>query len=75
MILPLIPLLFAAAILLGGNGLQSTLVALRANAEGFDTQLIGLMGAAYFFGFLLASFLAVRLIQAVGHIQTGISLQ
>jgi MFS family permease len=73
-ILPLVPLLFAAAILLAGNGLQSTLVALRANAEGFDTQLIGLMGAAYFFGFLLASFLAVRLIQAVGHIRVFAAL-
>ena len=68
------PLLFAAAILLAGNGLQSTLVALRANAEGFDTQLIGLMGAAYFCGFLSASFLAVKLIQAFGHIRVFAAL-
>lgn len=67
-------MLFAAAILLGGNGLQSTLVALRANAEGFDTQLIGLMGAAYFCGFLSASFLAVKLIQAFGHIRVFAAL-
>lgn len=74
MISPLIPLLFAAAILLAGNGLQSTLVALRANAEGFDTQLIGLMGATYFCGFLSASFLAIRLIQAFGHIRVFAAL-
>lgn len=74
MISLLIPLLFAAAILLAGNGLQSTLVALRANAEGFDTQLIGLMGTAYFCGFLSASFLAVRLIQAFGHIRVFAAL-
>jgi MFS family permease len=74
LISPLIPLLFAAAILLAGNGLLSTLVALRANAEGFDTQLIGVMGAAYFFGYLLASFLAVRLIQAFGHIRVFAAL-
>ncbi|WP_424947751.1 MFS transporter [Candidatus Spongiihabitans sp.] len=67
-------MLFAAAILLAGNGLQSTLVALRANAEGFDTQLIGLMGAAYFCGFLSASFLALRLIQAFGHIRVFAAL-
>lgn len=67
-------MLFAAAILLAGNGLQSTLVALRANAEGFDTQLIGLMGAAYFCGFLSASFLAVRLIRAFGHIRVFAAL-
>jgi len=74
LISPLIPLLFAAAILLAGNGLQSTLVALRANAEGFDTQLIGLMGAAYFCGFLSASFLAVKLIRAFGHIRVFAAL-
>jgi MFS family permease len=70
----LTPLLFAAAILLAGNGLQTTLVALRANAEGFDTQLIGIMGAAYFLGFLIASVLGVRLIRAFGHIRVFAAL-
>ena len=49
---PLIPLLLAAGILLGGNGLQGTLIALRGASEGFDTFTIGLMGGAYFLGFL-----------------------
>ncbi len=74
MISSLTPLLFAAAILLAGNGLQSTLVALRANAEGFDTQLIGAMGAAYFLGFMLASIFAIRLIRSYGHIRVFAAL-
>ncbi|TIT54647.1 MAG: MFS transporter, partial [Mesorhizobium sp.] len=50
---PLIPLLLAAGILLGGNGLQSTLIALRGAQEGFSASDIGLMGTFYFAGFLL----------------------
>ncbi len=74
MISSLIPLLLSAAILLAGNGLQSTLVALRANAEGFDTQIIGVMGAAYFLGFMVASILAIRLIRSYGHIRVFAAL-
>ena len=50
---PLIPLLIAAGILLGGNGLQGTLIALRGALEGFSPATIGFMGTAYFAGFLL----------------------
>ena len=41
------PLFLAAALLLAGNGLQGTLIALRAQAEGFSTIEVGLMGTAY----------------------------
>ena len=74
MIRPLIPLLFAAAILLGGNGVLGTLIALRANAEGFSVELIGLMGACYFAGFFAASFQAARLIRAFGHVRVFAAL-
>ena len=40
---PLIPLLIAAGILLGGNGLQGTLIALRGAQEGFSAVIIGMM--------------------------------
>ena len=66
---PLAPLLLAAAILLGANGLQGTLIALRADLEGFSPTVIGLIGGAYFTGFMLASWVAPRLIAAVGHIR------
>jgi MFS family permease len=68
-LLPLSPLLAAAAILLAGNGLQGTLITLRAGQEGFGASLIGLMGAGYYAGFLLSCLFTARLIRAVGHIR------
>lgn len=70
----LIPLLLTAAILLGGNGLQGTLVALRADAEGFGASAIGVMGTSYFAGFMIACVVAPRLVQAVGHIRVFAAL-
>jgi MFS family permease len=71
---PLIPLLIAAAILLAGNGVQGTLIAIRGAEEGFSTGLIGFMGTAYFGGFLLGCVLITRLLNAVGHIRTFAAL-
>lgn len=68
------PLLLAAGILLAGNGMQGTLVTLRAVEEGFSPGLIGLMGTAYFGGFLIASLVSARMVQAVGHIRVFAAL-
>lgn len=68
-LLPLSPLLAAAGILLAGNGLQGTLIALRSAHEGFDASLIGLMGTGYYAGFMLSCLFTARLIRAVGHIR------
>ncbi len=65
----LVPLLLAAGVLLAGNGLQGTLIALRAEAEGFAPGLIGLMGTGYFAGFLVSTLVSARLVRAVGHIR------
>lgn len=67
---PLIPILTAAGILLGGNGLQGTLIALRGAQEGFSPLVIGFMGTAYFAGFLLGCLFIVRMMRAVGYIRT-----
>lgn len=66
---PLIPILTAAGILLGGNGLQGTLIALRGAQEGFSPAIIGFMGTAYFAGFLIGCLVIVRMLRAVGHIR------
>jgi MFS family permease len=66
---PLIPLLIAAGILLGGNGMQGTLIALRGAQEGFAPSLIGFMGTAYFGGFLLGCIFITRIMKSVGHIR------
>ncbi len=71
---PFVPLLVTAGILFAGNGLQGTLIALRANAEGFDTSLVGLMGASYFLGFMLSCLYVGRLIRAFGHIRVFAAL-
>lgn len=66
---PLIPLLIAAGFLLGGNGLQGTLIALRGAQEGFSATTIGFMGTAYFAGFLLGCIAISRIMKAVGHVR------
>jgi len=71
---PLIPLLIAAGILLAGNGLQGTLIALRGAEEGFSASLIGFIGTAYFAGFLFGCVAVPRMLQSVGHIRTFAAL-
>ncbi|MCP4073838.1 MAG: MFS transporter [Hyphomicrobiales bacterium] len=66
---PLIPLLIAAGILLAGNGLQGTLIAIRGTSEGFSTLQIGAIGAGYFLGFMMGALVVSRMLQAVGHIR------
>jgi MFS family permease len=67
---PLIPLLVTAGILIGGNGLQGTFIALRASQEGFSTALIGLLGAGYSIGFAIGCNYVTRVLRAIGHIRT-----
>jgi len=67
---PLIPLLIAAGILLGGNGLQGTLIALRGAQEGFSPSVIGFTGTAYFGGFLLGCVFITRILNAVGYVRS-----
>ncbi|WP_416899943.1 MAG: MFS transporter [Minwuia sp.] len=65
----LAPILISAAVLLAGNGMLVTMIALRGPAEGFDGTWIGIFGAAYYLGFLLASWLSIHLIRQAGHIR------
>jgi len=62
-------LLLSAAILLMGNGLQSTLLPLRAQFETFSTFEIGILGSAYYIGFAAGCLGGPRLIRRVGHIR------
>ncbi len=52
-----------------GNGLQGTLLGIRAVAEGFDTTVTGLVMSGYFVGFLAGSLLAPRMVRQVGHVR------
>lgn len=57
-----------------GNGLQWTLIPVRASILAFDTIEIGLLGSAYYLGFALGCVLGSRVIQRVGHIRTFTAL-
>ncbi len=71
---PLLPILTASGILLAGNGLQGTLIALRGAQEGFSPSLIGFMGTAYFAGFFFGCMVITRLLRSVGHIRVFAAL-
>lgn len=68
-ITPVATLLFGTAILLVGQGLQSTLVPVRATMESFTTLSIGLMGAFYFLGFTFGCWKGAKSIRSAGHVR------
>ncbi len=57
------------AFLMMGNGLQSSLVGLRAESEGFSTTVTGIVMSFYFVGFLFGTRIANRALRNVGHIR------
>jgi MFS family permease len=66
---PIASLLLAAALLLAGNGAQFTLLPLRGQAEGFSTFALGLMGSAYYVGFVAGCLFGPYVILRAGHIR------
>lgn len=68
-ILSIVALLLSAAILQLGNGLQFTLLPVRADLAAFGPGAIAFIGSAYFAGFLLGSIAGPKLIGQVGHIR------
>lgn len=62
-------LLLSIAILLIGNGLLTTLLALRAELEGIQSGVIGFIMSMYFTGFIAGTFLCPGIIRRVGHIR------
>jgi MFS family permease len=71
---PVSALLLSVAILLMGNGLQGTLVPVRANMEAFLPFEIGLIGTCYFLGFTLGCIAGPALVARVGHIRTFLAM-
>ncbi|MFT4607616.1 MAG: MFS family permease [Gammaproteobacteria bacterium] len=62
-------ILLGIACLMLANGLQGTLLGVRAGVEGFSTFTTGIMMSGYFIGIFIGSFLAPYLVQRVGHIR------
>ncbi|MGD9804948.1 MAG: MFS transporter [Hyphomicrobiaceae bacterium] len=64
----------SVAVLLAGNGLQITLVPIRANLENFAAVEIGLLGTAYFVGFTIGCVHGPMLVRRAGHIRTFLAM-
>ena len=67
-------LLVGIGFMMLGNGLQGTLLGLRATIAGFDTFITGIMMSGYFVGIFIGSVLAPRLVARVGHIRVFAAL-
>jgi len=67
-------LFFGIALMMAGNGLQGSLLGLRASIEGFDTNVLGIVMSGYFVGFLAGSLYAPRVVSKVGHIRVFAAL-
>lgn len=63
-------ILLSTLIYLVGNGLLQTLIPVRAHIEGFPTLAIGIIGSAYFAGFVFGCFSGPRWLARVGHVRT-----
>lgn len=57
-----------------GDGLQGTLLAVRADIEGFSATVTGLVMSAFYVGFLFGSILNPRITAKVGHIRVFAAL-
>ena len=62
-------LLLGMVLMMLGNGLQGTLLGVRATYTGFPDWVTGVVMTGYFVGFLLGSYLSPKLIRNVGHIR------
>lgn len=71
---PVAILLISVSILLTGQGLQGTLLPVRASLEDFSTIAIGTMGAAYFFGFTVGCLKGGELLRRVGHVRVFLAM-
>ncbi|MCB9960359.1 MAG: MFS transporter [Rhodospirillaceae bacterium] len=62
-------LFFGIGLMMLGNGLQGTLLGVRATLESFDTAVTGIMMSGYFAGFFLGSTIVPHLLGRVGHVR------
>jgi MFS family permease len=68
-LLTIYSLLLAIGVLLLGSGLLGTLLGLRAGLEGYSAALIGVIMAAFFFGYVVGSYVCPPLVARIGHIR------
>lgn len=71
---PIAALLLSVAILLTGQGLQFSLLPVRATIEQFDALAIGFMGATYFLGFTVGCLRGGELVRRVGYVRVFLAM-
>ncbi len=71
---PIAALLLSVALMLLGHGLQSTLLPVRADIEGFSELAVGVMSSTYFAGFVVGCVAAPYAILRAGHIRAFAAL-
>ncbi len=74
MLASLVALLTSAGILLAGGGLSGTLVAVRANIDGFSLTTIGLLMSSYYLGFIGGCYATPGMVRRAGHIRAFTAL-
>lgn len=67
-------LLLGIMLLQVGNGMQSTLLGIRGDLEGFSTFEMSMVMSGYFVGFLFGSRMAPEMIRRVGHVRVFAAL-
>lgn len=67
-------LLLGFGVLMLGDGLQGTLLAVRADQEGYSTTTTGLIMSSFYAGFLTGSIMTPRIMLQVGHIRVFAAL-
>src|SRR5690606_29977206 len=70
LVLPIVALFLSLGLLVVGNGMLGTLLAVRLQIEGVDTRVAGLVLALYSVGFVLGSLYGIRVIRRVGHVRS-----
>lgn len=74
MLAPIAALLFSVSLLLMGIGLQGTLLPVSGNMAGFSSVDLGLLGTAYFLGFMIGCMHGTRLVRRSGHIRAYLAM-
>ncbi|MFW6372634.1 MAG: MFS transporter [Thermodesulfobacteriota bacterium] len=67
-------LLISLGLLILGNGLQTTLLGVRAGIEGIPPETVGLMMSAFFTGYLIGCRFIPKLVSQVGHVRAFAAL-
>jgi len=67
-------LFFGLAFIMIGNGLQGAVLGVRAELEGFDGVMTGVIMTGYFVGFLIGSRVVPSIILRVGHVRVFAAL-